>query len=140
MAMSRSDIRSMRNKCLMCCFVSCLYPRLKLCVSQGSMGQVQQHLLEHKLCSQCQQLKPVSHFSGEGRSVDGYSQRCRDCRRLKQVQGRLLATHVLTESRQPPTYYVNMQAGQRANCCREGVQEVQHQQACQRVLPQQMGP
>jgi len=49
------------------------------------MGQAQPHLLEHKLCSQCQQLKPVSYFNGEGRSVDGYSQRCKDCRRLKQV-------------------------------------------------------
>lgn len=38
-----------------------------------------------KSCIQCQQLKPAADFHIEARSSDGLTNKCKECRRIKQV-------------------------------------------------------
>lgn len=38
-----------------------------------------------KSCVQCNQLKPAADFNTEARSPDGLTNKCKDCRRTKQV-------------------------------------------------------
>ena len=39
-----------------------------------------------KSCILCQQLKPAADFHVEARSPDGLTNKCKDCRRMKQVR------------------------------------------------------
>ena len=38
-----------------------------------------------KSCVQCAQLKPAADFHAEARSPDGLTNKCKECRRMKQV-------------------------------------------------------
>ena len=55
-------------------------------IVQGQMMAAGTVLPAAKSCVQCQQTKPAVDFHIEARSPDGLTNKCKDCRRIKQVR------------------------------------------------------